>query len=42
MEVWNNVFTQFDNDEEGHYTELAQKNIDTAWAWSGWLWCARM
>ena len=29
MEVWNNVFTQFDNDGEGHYTELAQKNIDT-------------
>ena len=29
MEVWNNVFTQFDNDGEGHYTELTQKNIDT-------------
>ena len=29
MEVWNNVFTQFDNDGEGHYTELKQKNIDT-------------
>ena len=29
IEVWNNVFTQFDNDGEGHYTELAQKNIDT-------------
>ena len=29
MEVWNNVFTQFDNDGEGHYTELSQKNIDT-------------
>ncbi len=29
MEVWNNVFTQFDNDGKGHYTELAQKNIDT-------------
>ena len=29
MEVWNNVFTQFDNDGEGHYTELAQKTIDT-------------
>ena len=29
MEVWNNVFSQFDNDGEGHYTELAQKNIDT-------------
>ncbi len=29
MEVWNNVFTQFDNDGEGHYTELEQKNIDT-------------
>lgn len=29
MEIWNNVFTQFDNDGAGHYTELKQKNIDT-------------
>lgn len=29
MEVWNNVFSQFNNDGEGHYTELVQKNIDT-------------
>ncbi len=29
MEVWNNVFSQFDNDGQGNYTELAQKNIDT-------------
>ena len=29
IEVWNNVFTQFDNDGHGNYTELAQKNIDT-------------
>ena len=29
MEVWNNVFSQFDNDGEGHYTELKQKNIAT-------------
>ena len=29
MEVWNNVFTQFDGDGKGGYTELAQKNIDT-------------
>ena len=29
MEIWNNVFTQFENDGEGHYTELVQKNIDT-------------
>ena len=29
MEVWNNVFSQFDNDGEGNYTELVQKNIDT-------------
>ena len=29
MEVWNNVFSQFDNDGEGHYTELKQKNFDT-------------
>ena len=27
--MWNNVFSQFDNDGEGHYTELKQKNIDT-------------
>ena len=29
MEVWNNVFTQFDGDGKGGYTELANKNIDT-------------
>ena len=29
MEVWNNVFTQFDNDGKGNYEELEQKNIDT-------------
>ena len=29
MEVWNNVFSQFDNDGNGNYTELIQKNIDT-------------
>ena len=29
MEVWNNVFSQFDNDGHGNYTELAHKNIDT-------------
>ena len=29
MEIWNNVFTQFDNDGNNNYTELAQKNIDT-------------
>lgn len=29
IEVWNNVFTQFDGDGNGNYTELAQKNIDT-------------
>ncbi len=29
MEVWNNVFSQFDNDGDGNYTELKQKNIDT-------------
>ena len=29
IEVWNDVFTQFENDGEGHYTELKQKNIDT-------------
>lgn len=29
IEVWNNVFTQFENDGHNHYTELVQKNIDT-------------
>ncbi|WP_418464522.1 alanine--tRNA ligase, partial [Faecousia sp.] len=29
IEVWNNVFTQFENDGHGNYTELSQKNIDT-------------
>ena len=29
MEVWNNVFTQFNGDGHGHYEELANKNIDT-------------
>ena len=29
MEVWNNVFTQFEGDGNGNYTELTQKNIDT-------------
>ncbi len=29
IEVWNNVFSQFNNDGEGNYTELVQKNIDT-------------
>ncbi|MCC8141722.1 MAG: alanine--tRNA ligase [Lachnospiraceae bacterium] len=29
MEVWNNVFTQFDGDGKGHYEDLENKNIDT-------------
>ncbi len=29
MEIWNNVFSQFDNDGKGNYTDLKQKNIDT-------------
>ena len=29
MEVWNNVFSQFNNDGHGHYSDLIQKNIDT-------------
>ena len=29
IEVWNNVFTQFNSDGKGNYTELATKNIDT-------------
>ncbi len=29
MEIWNNVFTQYEGDGKGNYTELSQKNIDT-------------
>ena len=29
IEIWNNVFTQFDNDGHGNYTQLKTKNIDT-------------
>lgn len=29
MEIWNNVFSQFNNDGNGNYTDLIQKNIDT-------------
>ena len=29
MEVWNNVFSQFNNDGKGNYSDLIQKNIDT-------------
>ena len=29
IEIWNNVFTQFESDGKGNYTELEQKNIDT-------------
>ncbi len=29
IEIWNNVFTQFDNDGNGNYTQLKNKNIDT-------------
>lgn len=29
MEIWNNVFTQFENDGKGNYSDLIQKNIDT-------------
>ena len=29
MEIWNNVFTQFESDGKGNYEELTQKNIDT-------------
>lgn len=29
MEIWNNVFTQFNGDGKGNYQELENKNIDT-------------
>ena len=29
IEIWNNVFSQFNNDGHNNYTELVQKNIDT-------------
>ena len=29
IEIWNNVFTQFENDGNGHYETLKSKNIDT-------------
>ena len=29
IEIWNNVFTQFESDGKGNYEELEQKNIDT-------------
>ena len=29
IEIWNNVFTQFENDGKGNYTTLKNKNIDT-------------
>ena len=29
VEIWNNVFSQFDNDGHGNYSDLVQKNIDT-------------
>ena len=36
MEIWNNVFSQFNNDGNGNYTELSQKNIDTGMVWRDW------
>ena len=34
IEVWNNVFTQFENDGNGNYVTLEHKNIDTEWGWN--------
>ena len=36
VEIWNLVFSQFNNDGQGNYTDLVQKNIDTGMAWSAW------
>jgi alanyl-tRNA synthetase len=41
IEVWNVVFSQFNNDGEGNYTELCRRTSTPAWAWSGWPACAR-
>ena len=35
IEIWNNVFTQFENDGNGNYTTLKQKNIDTGMGLEG-------
>ena len=36
VEVWNLVFSQFNNDGHGNYTDLVQKNIDTGMGLSAW------
>ena len=42
MEIWNNVFTQFDNDGHGHYSELEQKILIPEWDWNVWHLLYRM
>jgi alanyl-tRNA synthetase len=41
IEVWNVVFSQFNNDGQGNYTELCRRTSTPAWAWSVWPACAR-
>ena len=41
MEVWNNVFSQFNNDGHGNYTDLIRRTSILVWVWN-WLLSARM
>ncbi len=40
MEIWNNVFTQFDNDGHGNYTELNRRTLIQVWDWNVLQYCA--